>query len=108
MGFLDDLKTRVDQAVKNTENTVAGYLNSIDSAPTVVVGQPAGGNQTAAQIAQGQFGGSRPVAGPAATPGQLQNAAAASMFSGAAMSSMLPLLLIGGALYFFSGGRRRG
>lgn len=100
MSWLDDLKTRATQSLENVGNNVGSYLGSLQVDSVIKTGAPAGGNQTAVQIAQGQFGSAPGMSAPNAPPNQLANAAQASMF-GMPASSMLPILAIGAVALIF-------
>lgn len=103
MSWLDDLQSRVEQSISNAGNSVFSYLdNRVADDPAVIVGQGSKGNQSAAQISQGQFGGPAPMANAKAPAASTANAKQASMFSSslASIQPMLPVLLIGGALAF--------
>lgn len=65
MGLFDDLKERASSTFDNLSDTVYGYIETRVTDAVVKVGQPAGGNQTAAQVEAGQTGSTAPVAMPA-------------------------------------------
>jgi hypothetical protein len=78
MGWIDDLRTRVDQAKDSVINDATTYFKARVNDEFVKVGQAANGNKTAAEIAAGQTGSTAPIAAPQAPAAILQNAVAGS------------------------------
>jgi hypothetical protein len=62
MGLFDEWKERATSSLDNLSDTVYGYLETRVTDAVVKVGQPAGGNQTAAQVEAGQTGSTQPMA----------------------------------------------
>lgn len=56
MGWFDDLKARAQQAGDNIVKDINSYIAGRVVEPVIKIGEPQRGNQTAAQIAQGQAG----------------------------------------------------
>lgn len=87
MSFFDDLKARAEESYNSVSGDIQSYLKDRVMDVVVKAGEPPKGNQTAAQIANGQAGG----------PAQV--IAQASSFA-----KYLPLLIVAGIAYVaFSG-----
>jgi hypothetical protein len=108
MGWIDDLKTRVDQAKDSVINDATTYFKARVNDEFVKVGQAANGNKTAAEIAAGQTGSTAPIASPQAPAAILQNAVTASSQAIADYGKYIPFVAIGViALVFLSKKARR-
>lgn len=84
----DDIQTRVDQAGNTALTDIDTYLIGTATSDLVKVAATAqGGNQSAAQIAAGAYGGAVAQAAPNATPAQINNAAQASMIAAGVVTS---------------------
>lgn len=107
MGWFDDLTTRAQQAVNDAQRDIQSYIENRAVDQVVKVAEEQKGNLTALQIAAGQYGGSTPVASPAASASQTSNAAQASQIAMAGMG-IGTLVAIGVAAYFIFGSKSRG
>jgi hypothetical protein len=56
MSWQDDLSTRLQQAGENVSKDIQGYLQARVVDPLVKIGEPAKGNLSAAELAQGARG----------------------------------------------------
>ncbi len=108
MSWIDDLKTRAEQSISTAGSNITDYLGSFTLEPVVKTGSPAGGNQTAAQIAAGHYGRPAGTAAPSAPAASIANSQSVSMFSQAQVVSMLPMIAVAVAAYFFLGRKSKG
>lgn len=110
MSWLDDLSVRTSQSLEKATASVYQYLDSRVSDAVVKVGNAATGNQSAAQLAQGQMGGQNQAAVPASGNNSpaLLNSISSGMFNPQKIMSVLPILAVAGIGAYFLMGKKRG
>lgn len=108
MGLWDELQQKAEASVDSVKNDIYSYFKSRVTTAVVKVGEPARGNQTAEQLARGEFGGQSGV--PASNqPASLLMNAGSGVSPKSNLAAMLPMVLVAaaaGALLF--GKRARG
>lgn len=68
MGFLDDIQNFAKENIEGAKKSIFEFSEDLDKSldsVTAIVARPKKGNQTAQQIARGDFGRPESVAGPA-------------------------------------------
>lgn len=105
MGMLDDFYAQVQDAASTAEQDIYSHVKAQIGQPLVIAGLPQLGNQSAAQIANGQLGGA-PAVSNANVNGLAASAGVGWMGTKIAGISM-PIVLIGAvaALLIFKKGR---
>lgn len=100
MAWIDDIQARIEQSGDKVFNNIYSYLENRVTDEVVKIAEPQKGNLTAAQLAQGQTGGPKPMAAPAG--GNTQNSVQASQLSQNFQKYLIPvgLALAVGFLFF--------
>jgi succinyl-CoA synthetase beta subunit len=106
MSWIDDLKTRAEQAVSNVQKDIGTYLQERVIEPVIKVGDPQGGNLTAAQIAAGARGGQGGIPASNQPASALMNANPLANVSASLMQYLPLLILAGAAVMIFKKGRK--
>jgi hypothetical protein len=109
MAWFDDLEVKVKQsgAADVKISDITSFLKANDFDSTMAIAEDAGGNLTAAQIAQGLTGAQQLLAPSHAPPAATQNAQSASQIAVKASVISIPLVLAGIAVYLFMQKRGR-